>query len=456
MKKVIIVGAGPAGLFAAYKLAGCCEVTIIDKGLPVEKRKCPSPDKCTRKCKLCAKLHGEGGAGLISDGKLIFHTDVGSFLNEVSEVGKEKNAQLVSAVQNIFKEYSVVANELSSVSKKKLSLLEEKAARAGIRFVPTTLAHIGTDRLEQLIIKFRDDLKSKGVQFITHTDVISIAKEGSFVVETSSGLYRCDRLLLAPGRVGAKWLEELVRKLGIEYSYNPMDIGVRVEVKRKVTDKVTELARDMKFFIETETYKDMVRTFCTCPGGKVVRETHAEGYNLVNGHSEANDPYENTNFALLVTIPFTEPMANGNVFARRDAEKIKELGGDKPIVQRLGDLLSGRRSKSKHAEQFVVRPSLTDVTFGDIGLALEYRIVLDIIEGLKKLNRVVHGVYDASTLLYAPEAKFHALRIKNKDPYLQTNIQGLYVAGDGAGLSRGIVGAACCGILAGEGIIKSL
>ena len=324
-----------------------------------------------------------------------------------------------------------------------------------MRFVHTELAYVGTDRLVELITSFRDDLKSKGVEFVGKADVTGIKKldSGLFAVQTETAAYPCDKMMIAPGRVGAKWLEGIVKDTGMEFTYNPMDLGVRVEVKRSITDKVTALTRDMKFIIQTPTYKDYVRTFCQCPGGKVARETH-DGYNLVNGHSEKGDPYENTNFAFLVTIPFTKPMANGNEYARDIARQIKELGADKPILQRLGDLRDYHRSKKETSSGYIVKPSLEDVTYGDIGLALPYRIVTDIFEGLQRLNRIMPGVNNDDTLIYAPEAKFHALRIKNSDGYLQTSIPGIYVAGDGAGLSRGIVGAAACGVLAAEGILR--
>jgi len=437
-------------------MAGKADVTILDKGKSIEQRICPKPNKCDRKCKLCSVLYGEGGAGLMSDGKIIFHTEVGSNLNDVEGIGHKKNQQLVDRVEKIFKVYGVNKDKPSAKVKRQIRELETIATKAGIRTISTELAHVGTDRLADLMKRFRDDLKAKGVKFVNNSDVHTITPdEKKIKVFTKKDTYEADRVLIAPGRVGAKWLAGMVEGLGINYSYNPMDLGVRVEVKREITDHVTNLVRDMKFYIETPTYKDIVRTFCTCPGGKVARETHVDGFNLVNGQSEKGDPYENTNFAFLVTIPFTHPMANGNEYSRLEAEKIWELGGDKPILQRLGDLRKGRRSKDKQLNRFLVKPSLEDVTFGDIGLALSYRIVTDLMEGFEILDRIMPGVNNDSTLLYAPETKFHALKINNSDAYLQTNIPGIYVAGDGAGLSRGIVGAACCGVLAAEGILKS-
>lgn len=454
MKKVVIIGAGPAGLFAAYELAGKADVTIIDKGKSIEQRICPSPQDCNRKCRLCAKLYGEGGAGLMSDGKIIFDTYVGSELNNIKEVGKEKNQILVDRVREIFNAYGVIPEKINAGKREKIRELEARVVQEGMTFVATSLAHIGTDKLAMLMSKFRDDLKAKGVQFVNNAAVTDIMKGEKFEAMTKKDKYLADNIIIAPGRVGAKWLEGIVKKLGMEYSYNPMDLGVRVEVNRKFTDDVTDLVRDMKFYIKTRTYGDVVRTFCTCPGGKVTRETHEEGFNLVNGQSEKGDTYQNTNFALLVRIPFTEPMANGNEYSRLEAKKIRELGGDKPILQRLGDLRAGHRTKKDRFTETDIKPSLEDVTYGDIGLALGYRIVKDLLEGFEELDKIMPGIANNETLLYAPEAKFHALRIQNSDAYLQTNTQGIYVAGDGAGLSRGIVGAACCGVLAAEGILK--
>lgn len=456
MKKVAIIGAGPAGLFAAYELAAKADVTILDKGKTIEGRKCPTPGNCHKKCKgLCSVLYGEGGAGLMSDGKIIFHTEVGSNLNSINDIGSKKNQELVDRVEDIFKLYGVEREEETKKKDKQIKNLEAKATKAGIRSISTKLAHVGTNDLPTLMKRFRDDLKSRGVTFNTNTDVTKVSTgNGKLIIHTKKGPETYDKVIIAPGRVGAKWLKGIVDDLGIEYGYNPMDLGVRVEVKREITDPITDLVRDMKFYIETPTYHDIVRTFCTCPGGKVARETHDLGFNLVNGQSEKGDKYENTNFAFLVTIPFTEPMANGNEYSRLEAEKIKELGGDKPILQRLGDLRSGRRSKKKDLAKYLVKPSLDNVTFGDIGLALSYRIVIDLIEGFNMLNKIMPGIADDNTLLYAPETKFHSIKIKNADPYLQTNIPGLYVAGDGAGLSRGIVGAAATGVLAAEGILR--
>lgn len=445
--KVAIIGAGPAGLFAAYKLAKHADVTIIDKGKDVEKRACPSPGEC-KSCKPCQVLCGVGGAGLFSDGKFIFSDKIGNNLNAI--VGEEKNQCLVKEVRKIFEEeYSIKVEKLSPEEEQKVQQLKKKARVAGGDFLYAPQIHMGTDKLKSLIQNFKKDLEAKGVGFLDKTEVLKIDNK-KVITKKDNIIY--DKIILAPGRVGANWLEQIVNDLGIKHSYNPIDIGVRVEVPREITDEITDVVRDMKFYLRSNTYNDLVRTFCTCPGGKVVRETH-DSFNLVNGHSKSDESSENTNFAFLVTMPLTAPLSNTNSYGHKVADLAYVTGVKKPILQRLGDTRKGHRSHVEKKYEFLIEPTLDDVVYGDIGLVLPYRIEIDILEGLEKLDKIIPGVDNDETLLYAPEIKFHGLRpITNE--YLATNKKNIYVAGDGAGLSRGIIGAACCGILAAEGILK--
>ncbi len=454
MDKVAIIGAGPAGLFAAYQLAGKAEVTVYDKGKTVEKRNCPSPDNC-KQCKLCVINYGEGGAGLKADGKIIFDTFVGNRLYDF--IPHSKNKQLVEEVKKIFGNYGVKPKSLDQKALEEIEKIETEAAVAGIRFVPTKeLAHVGTDYLPTLIASIRDDIKARGAEFLTKTDVLDLdVKTDGFDIHTKQGKNKdtrhFDKVFIAPGRTGAEWLESVIEKYGIAFNYAPMDLGVRIETKKGITARVTDLVRDMKFYIETPN-GDMVRTFCTCPGGEVTREYHEKGYVLVNGHSKSGDMHENTNFAMLVSVPFTEPQANGNLIARRVARTINGCGENKPILTRLGDLRKNRRSKKKHEGKYYIKPSLEDVVFGDINF-LPGRITNDLIYAIDKLDQILPGLAGDGTLMYAPETKFQSIKVKT-DQYLQTNVPNIYVGGDGAGLSSGIVGAAACGVLAAEGILK--
>lgn len=445
--KVAIVGSGPAGLFAAYKLADKADVTIIDKGKDVEERQCPSPGDC-KACKPCNILCGVGGAGLFSDGKIIFSDVIGNNLNSV--VGEAKNKQLVNDVINVFKNYDVRIQELSEEEKGKLQEFKKRADSVDGDFLYALQAHIGTDRLLDFMKNMKKDLQSKGIIFLNKTNVLGINNK----IITNNGEIPYDKIILAPGRVGANWLEQIIKELGIDYSYNPIDMGVRVEVAKEITDNVTNVVRDMKFYLRSKTYNDLIRTFCTCPGGKVTRETH-DSFNLVNGHSDSNDNSLNTNFAFLVTMPLTKPLSNTNHWGFKVADLAYVTGVKKPILQRLGDLRKGHRSHVERKDEFLVKPTLNDVVYGDIGLVLPYRITIDILEGLEKLNKIIPGVNNDETLLYAPEIKFHGLKVMTNE-YLATKNRNVYVAGDGAGLSRGISGAACCGVLAAEGILKEI
>lgn len=445
LKKVVIIGAGPAGLFAAYKLMGKAHVIVLDKGRDIEKRICSNETKC-QKCDPCNIDFGIGGAGLFSDGKLNFDDRVGCNLREV--VGSKKSAELIAEVEEIFSSYGIKAKNLD---KRKCLELEAKALNAGIKYLPIKQAHVGSDILPKIIAKVRDNLKKEGVHFRCLTRASKIGKD---YVLANNKKVKFDSLLIAPGRVGAEFLEKISKEKGIVFKYNPVDIGVRVEVPSSVMEDICKINWDPKIYIKTPTYDDSIRTFCVSHYGYVVKENYGS-YCLVNGHSRKNIKSDNTNFAFLVKVKLTEPLENTNLYGRAIAEQATTIGGGKPILQRLGDLRKGRRSTWERINEGCVKPTLTNVTPGDITMALPYRFIKDILEGLTALNKLIPGVADDSTLLYGVEVKFHGLRILT-DKMLKTSIKNIYVAGDGAGLSRGIVGAAASGLLAAEGILQEI
>ncbi|MFH1414484.1 MAG: FAD-dependent protein [Elusimicrobiota bacterium] len=434
-KKVIIVGAGSAGLFAAIKLAGKVDVTVIDKGHDIEERSCQVSlrGQCT-KCNPCNIIYGAGGAGLFSDGKLIFNTNIGTNLAEL--VDKKKVEKLISLVEKGFAYYDITAVEDEA---EKVAELKKKAMQHGIDFVHSRQAHIGSDKLSALMIKVRDDLKKSGVKFIFNKEVNNLEP------------LEYDAIILAPGRGGATWLEEILHSHYIPFTYRPVDIGVRVEVKREIAADIVNISRDMKFYLISDKYNDKVRTFCTCPDGYVDIEAHGV-FVLVNGHSDAENSSGNTNFAVLVTIPLTEPLVNTNTYANLIARLFNGLGGQKPILQRLGDIKKGRRSREGNQKKFMFEPTLKDVTYGDITLAMPGRYMESIINAIDRLDSIMPGLANDSTILYGPELKFHGLKVET-DEYLCAG-SNIYVAGDGAGVSRGIVGAAASGILAAEGVLR--
>jgi uncharacterized FAD-dependent dehydrogenase len=307
--------------------------------------------------------------------------------------------------------------------------------------------------------KMREKLESNGVSFKLNTraEKIKISKNKIASIQTSKNNIPAEAVLLSPGRIGSTWLINQMKGLGVEMRYNPLDLGVRVEIPNQIINEIIYDygVWDPKFHLYTPSYDDFVRTFCVCPAGFVVREHYGNNLFGVNGHSMREMESRTTNFALLTRISLTEPLENTTEYGHQIAELANTLGGRLPILQRLGDLRNYQRSTWKRLERSHVTPTLKDVTPGDIAMAYPSRIVKNIIEGLEMLNRVIPGISADTTLLYAPEIKFYAMRIET-DNRLQTNIKNLYVAGDGAGVSRGIVGAAATGIVAARGLLDEI
>jgi uncharacterized FAD-dependent dehydrogenase len=454
---VLIIGAGPTGLFAANELASKLNVIVVDKGRALNERKCVAllNGKCKR-CQPCNITGGLGGAGGLSDGKLNLRPDIGGNLEEF--VNNEEAWSIINEIDQLFLKHGA-SEELYAPTEDEISPLLREAAASGIKFIPIVQRHMGSDKTPPIITSIKDELEDKGVLFMLETEVLDIIaddkvkgaklkniKDGNFIVN-------CDYLLAAPGRIGAKWLSDQTKKLKIPVKHNPVDVGVRVEIPQIVMEEVTTINWDPKFHIITKTYDDFVRTFCVCNKGFVVEEVYDE-FMGVNGHSMRDKLSENTNFAFLVRVELTEPIENTSDYAFSIATITNTLGGGKPILQRLGDLRKGRRSTWRRIERSNVVPTFNCVTPGDIAMALPHRVVVDIIEGLEALNKVLPGVASDSTLLYAPEIKLYAMRLEmNKK--MKTRINGLYAAGDGAGVSRGIVGAAATGIIAARDIIKN-
>ncbi|AEH25045.1 NAD(P)/FAD-dependent oxidoreductase [Pyrococcus yayanosii] len=450
---VVIIGAGPAGLFAAYELVerSNLKVLIIDEGGDVEQRICPMYELgyCVG-CKPCHIMSGVGGAGGLSDGTINLRPDIGGDLTELTN-DENYSWQLVWEVDQILLKHGA-PRKLYKGNPDQIRYWERRAAQAGVKFIPIIQRHIGSDHTPEVIKSIKEHLESKGVKFFLWTRALEFNR-GWVKVRRGKDIFTIETryIIVAPGRGGADWFHDVARKIGLRARHGPIDVGVRVEVPAIVMEPITSINHDPKFHIYTDTYDDFVRTFCTNPNGFVVEERY-ENYVGVNGHSMRDKKSNNTNFAFLSRIELTEPVEDTTAYGRSIAQLATTIGGGRPIIQRLGDLRRGRRSTWSRIRKSDVEPTLKHVTPGDIAMALPHRVVTNIIEGLEKLDKVIPGVASDHTLLYAPEIKYYAMKVEVNE-LLETSIENVFAAGDGAGLSRDIVNAAATGIMAARGIL---
>jgi len=438
---VIIIGAGPAGIFAALEFLTAkkkLKILILEKGEDLPDRK--SNDI----------FQGWGGAGTFSDGKLNLSTGVGGFLSEY--IGEGELESLIDYADKIFLKYGAPA-ELHGTDEEEIKRLEEVSARNGLKLVPFKIRHLGTDRCFSLLKNLRQEINTKiDIQF--NAEAVEILKQGDKVtgVRTGDGReFSADFIILAPGRSGSHWLSEESKRLGLSTGNNPVDIGVRVEVPASIMRPVTDVMHEAKLLFYSKRFDDLVRTFCMNPYGVVVKEKHKD-FCTVNGHSFSTKKTNNTNFAILASTTFTEPFHEPIAYGQYIA-KLVNLLGEGIIVQRLGDLLQGRRSTPERIKKGSVKPTLTDATPGDLSFAIPYRYISDILEMLEVLDKIAPGVYSTSTLLYGAEVKFYSMRLKLTNN-LETEVRNLFAAGDGAGITRGIIHAAVSGVVAAREILK--
>ncbi|MEA3345225.1 MAG: FAD-dependent oxidoreductase [Chloroflexota bacterium] len=453
--EVIIVGAGPAGIFTALELGknGATDVLILDKGPDIEQRKCPArrPGGQCIHCQPCRILAGWGGAGAFSDGKLTLSPLVGGRLADI--LGQERARALIDEVDATFVRFGASGPVYTSDGDA-LEELGRRATLAGLRLVSYPIRHMGTERCGAVLRAMRDELLERGVDIQLHTEVTSILVEDghSVGVETSEGeRIEARHIVVAPGREGADWLKEVAQELRLSLERNPVDLGVRVEVPAEVLAPLTNLIYEPKLYYYSRSFDDRLRTFCVCPHGEVVVE-YAGDVMTVNGHSYADRESPNTNFAILVsktfTEPFREPIAYGKYIAR-----LANLLSDGIIVQRLGDLRRGRRSTPKRLARSIVTPTLKEATPGDLGLVLPYRYWVNILEMLDAMDELAPGVASNQTLLYGVEVKFYSSRLELTED-LETQVENLFAAGDGAGVTRGLVQAAASGLVVARAILR--
>jgi uncharacterized FAD-dependent dehydrogenase len=454
---VIIVGAGPAGIFAALELtqtSSSPRVLILDKGRFLDERRCPSREKgrCVQ-CATCALMTGWGGSGAFSDGKLTLTTQVGGLLADIR--GTEEAEDLVKEVDDLWVRFGADGEPYSG----DLDRIEEvarKAALAGMRLQHYPIRHLGTERSGDILGAMYQELVGRGVEVRTCTEVVHVLTNDGMVtgVRTASGEELiADYVIVAPGREGADWLTRLAHDLDLSLSINPVDIGVRVELPAHVLAHLTDLLYEPKFLYFSRSFDDKVRTFCVCPYGEVVTEW-AGDVMTVNGHSYANKKTENTNFAVLVSKNFTEPFREPTAYGKHIARLANLLSGG-IMVQRLGDLRAGRRTTEQRLERCITRPTLAEASPGDLNLVLPHRYVVNILEMIDALDQVAPGVASRHTLLYGVESKFYSSRL-NLTRDLETQVQNLFAAGDGAGVTRGLVQASASGLVAAREISRRL
>ncbi len=449
---VVIVGAGPAGIFAALELSRRSDlrVAIFDKGPPIGKRRCPAREggDCAH-CQPCSIMTGWGGAGAFSDGKLTLSPASGGHLSEL--LGEQQTQVLIDEVDRVYVEYGASKNVYGGHTHEYKSL--EKIL-AGLRLVSVPIRHMGTEHSAEIMGCMYEDLVERGVRVEMLTPVARVlVNDGAVVgIEIEQGeVIEAPRVIVAPGREGAEWIKRVAAELGLVLTCNPVDLGVRVELPAKIVEPLTHLLYEFKFLYYSRAFDDLVRTFCVCPYGEVALE-HAGGVTTVNGHSYADRRTANTNFALLVSKNFTEPFDDPVAYGRSIARLANLLSGG-VLVQRLGDLEAGRRTNEQRLSRSFVTPTLKGATPGDLGLVLPYRHIVNILEMLHALDQVMPGVCSRHTLLYGVEVKFYSNRLR-LTPELETEVRGLYACGDGAGITRGLVQASASGLVAARAILR--
>jgi uncharacterized FAD-dependent dehydrogenase len=454
---VVIVGAGPAGIFAALEFVSSnksLKILLLEKGVDIAERICyvkDNEDSC-KTCPVCGLVCGWGGAGAYSDGKLSLSKEIGGNLSRY--VSDSILQELILYTDELYQKYGAPL-KMFGTDEKKIDEIRTAAGKAGLKLIPSRIRHIGTDRCPELLKNMKADLNSHiDISFSTDVKEILFEKNRVTGVKTENGdTISADFVIVAPGREGSLWLEEQARRMSLSLLKNPVDIGVRVELPASVMEPLTQIVYEPKLVYTTKKFKDRIRTFCVNPNGEVVKE-YVKGIWTVNGHSYSDGSTDNTNFALLVSTFFTEPFDEPHQYGRYIAG-LANLLGDGVILQRLGDLQDGRRSTPERIKRGMVKPTLSDVVPGDLSFVLPYRYITNILEMLKAIDKIAPGVNSPHTLLYGVEVKFYSRQITlNRN--LETEIKNFFAIGDGAGVSRGLIQASASGVIVAREILQRI
>ncbi|MDO7906820.1 NAD(P)/FAD-dependent oxidoreductase [Paenibacillus sp. JX-17] len=461
---VIVVGAGPAGIFACYELTRRkpeWKVLLVDKGHDIYRRSCPILEEKIQLCPppagkkdfsgclpACSITAGFGGAGAYSDGKFNVTTEFGGWLTDY--LAPSQVMELIRYVDSINLEHGATTN-ITDPTTDRIRSIEQRGYAAGLKLLRAEVRHLGTEQNLEILKSIYEYLKTR-VDMLFKTEVADIltVKEGG--VHRAQGIqlkngetYEADRVMIAPGRDGSAWLTEVLKKRRLKMYNNQVDVGVRVETSDVVMQEINEHLYEGKFIYNTSV-GTRVRTFCSNPSGHVVVENHS-GVMAANGHSY-KDPAlgsPNTNFALLVSHKFTEPFDKPNEYAREICKRANDLSSGGVIVQKFGDIVRGRRSTAGRIAEGFLEPTLKEAVPGDLGLVLPYNTMKSLVEMVEALEKVTPGIASEHTLFYGVEAKFYSARPK-LDRTLETEIQGLYCGGDGAGITRGLAQAGAAGV----------
>lgn len=460
---VIIIGAGPAGIFTAIEMLknrSEKKILIVEKGEAVENRQCPKSK--TRKCMNCKPFchitTGFSGAGAFSDGKLSLSSEVGGTLPEL--IGEQKAQETIDYTDKIYLEFGADTRVEGVSNPDKIREIRKKAINANLKLVDCPIRHLGTEMAQKLYHRIEQYLISNGVDVLFRTECKNIIVENN----VCKGAVICDKhgkeqtvfadnVVIAAGRKGADWLEKICVEHNIEHSPGTVDIGVRVEVRSEIMEEVNEVLYESKLIGYPAPFRNKVRTFCQNPGGFVAQENYDNGLAVVNGHSFKGLKSENTNLAILCSHNFSTPFNQPIEYAKKVGELTNMLGAGHILVQRYGDILDGKRTWEKELSFSNVKPTLPDAVAGDITAAVPYRTMTNIINFIKSVDDVVPGFASRETLLYSPELKFYSNRVK-MDEHFNTNISGLHCLGDSSGWTRGLMMASVMGVLMGRELIK--
>ena len=462
-KDLIIVGAGPAGIFTALELirrGSQKSIVIVEKGQSIENRHCPKAKtkKCVNCKPFCHITTGFSGAGAFSDGKLSLSCQVGGDLPNL--IGEDTAQETIDYTDKIYLEFGADTHIEGIGNDDAVKEIRKRAIQAGLRLVDCPIRHLGTEKAQDLYLRIEQYLQRHGVEMLFGHECTELLLENEtckgVVVENGKQSFEIlgKNVVVATGRRGADWLEKLCAEHGIAHQPGTVDIGVRVEVRNEIMEKVNKVLYESKLIGYPKPFKNKVRTFFQNPGGFVSQENYDNDLAVVNGHSYKELKSNNTNLAILCSHNFNEPFNQPIEYAQKVGELTNMLGAGHILVQRYGDILDGKRTWQKELAQSNLKPTLPDAVAGDITAAMPYRSMMNIINFIQAMDHVVPGFASVETLLYAPELKFYSNRVK-MDADFNTNIRGLHCLGDSSGWTRGLMMASAMGVLMGQKLFKA-